>query len=328
MNISNQQWINWGKKVIEIESNALKKLLESINEQFVAACKLIISCQGRVIVTGMGKSGHIGRKIAATLASTGTPAFFVHPAEASHGDLGMITNKDVIIILSNSGQTDEILSILPLFKRLKLPLICITGEQDSALAKCANVNLHINVEQEACVLGLTPTASTTASIAIGDAIAMSVLQARGFTKEDFALSHPGGRLGKRLLVKIEDIMRTDSDIPIVCESAKLTDAIVEITRKCLGMTTIVQKNTPCTIVGIFTDGDLRRIIDRGVNNLSNINIKDVMTNKFKYISSDKLAIEALNTMEKYKILSLPVINPDGKLIGALNMHDLFKAGVV
>jgi len=273
----------------------------------------------------MGKSGHIGNKIAATLASTGTPSFFVHPGEASHGDLGMITSQDVVLGISNSGNTSEVLTILPLIKRMGAPLISMTGNENSILAREAVANLDISVAQEACPLGLAPTSSTTATLVMGDALAVALLEARGFSTEDFALSHPGGSLGRRLLLRVSDIMHTGDQIPRVQEDTTLSGALLEISRKGLGMTTVI--NAEGDLVGVFTDGDLRRTLDRSVD-IHNTPIAEAMTRNGRVIHDDQLAAEALNMMEELKINALPVINRDGKLTGAINMHDLLRAGVI
>jgi arabinose-5-phosphate isomerase len=314
-----------GLAVIETEASAVSALATRIDESFVAACEYMLSCRGRIVVTGMGKSGHIGGKIAATLASTGTPAFFVHAGEASHGDLGMITPQDVVLALSHSGETEELVTILPLIKRLNVPLIALTGNPASALARSANVSIDVSVEQEACPLGLAPTSSTTAALVMGDALAISLLEARGFTAQDFARSHPRGRLGRRLLLLIADVMRTGDAIPMVRESARLSEALVEMTRKGLGMTAIVDQAR--RILGIFTDGDLRRAMDGGVD-VHDTCIAQVMTRKCKTVTPDLLAAEALQMMEAYKINALLVVDDGPTLIGALNMHDLLRAGVV
>ena len=285
----------------------------------------MLECQGRVVVTGMGKSGHIAGKIAATLASTGTPAFFVHPGEASHGDLGMITASDVVLALSNSGETAEIVTILPLIKRLNVPLIAMTGNPESTLSQAATANINVRVEKEACPLGLAPTASTTAALAMGDALAVALLETRGFTEEDFARSHPGGALGRRLLLLIDDLMHTGDAIPQVDPATPISDALMEMTRKGLGMTAVVDDQGK--LVGIFTDGDLRRIIDHKVD-LHQALVKDVMTADCKAIQPGMLAAEALQIMDSTKINALPVVNAKNELVGALNMHDLLRAGVV
>lgn len=314
-----------GLEVIQIEQQAVDALKHSINDDFVKACQLILECRGRVVVTGMGKSGHIGGKIAATLASTGTPAFFVHPGEASHGDLGMITPGDVVIALSNSGETAEILTIVPIIKRLSLPLISLTGNNDSSLARESNIHLNVGVEKEACSLGLAPTSSTTTALVMGDALAVALLEARDFTAEDFALSHPGGSLGRRLLLHVKDIMHTGDKIPAVAASASLKEALLEMTRKGLGMTAIVDDKN--RLLGIYTDGDLRRSLDHDIN-INNTAIEDVMTANCKTIAPDVLAVEALNMMEDNKINAIVVVDENTQLLGALNMHDLLRAGVV
>ena len=284
-----------------------------------------MNCKGRVVVTGMGKSGHIGNKIAATLASTGTPSFFVHPGEASHGDMGMITSQDVVIAISNSGNTSEVVTILPLIKRMGAPLISMTGNASSTLAREAVANLDVSVMVEACPLGLAPTSSTTATLVMGDALAVALLEARGFSAEDFAISHPGGSLGRRLLLRVSDIMHSGDQIPVVNEDTPLSGALLEMSRKGLGMTTVV--NDKGTLTGIFTDGDLRRTLDRSVD-IHNTPINEVMTRHGKTIQADHLAAEALNIMEEMKINALPVTDDQGGLIGAINMHDLLRAGVI
>lgn len=314
-----------GKAVIETEQAALVSLVDRIDDKFVMACQLLLQCEGRVVVIGMGKSGHIGNKIAATLASTGTPAFFVHPGEASHGDLGMITNKDVVMVLSNSGETDEVVALLPVIKRLNTPMIALTGRPNSTLANSATVNIDVSVSKEACPLGLAPTASTTATLAMGDAIAIALLEARGFSENDFALSHPGGTLGRRLLIHVSDIMHTDNEIPKVAENALLSDALLEMTHKGLGVTTIVDGEDQ--VLGIFTDGDLRRTLDSHID-INTCLVKDVMTKNGKYIQANALAASALALMEKHRINALVVIDDQEKLIGILNMHDLLRARVV
>lgn len=315
-----------GQAVIETEMQAIQALHSRIDSHFVAACEHMLACEGRIVVTGMGKSGHIGSKIAATLASTGSPAFFVHPGEASHGDLGMITSKDVVLALSNSGETDEILTIVPLIKRLNVPLIAMSGNPASSLGKDATVHIDISVEKEACPLGLAPTSSTTATLVMGDALAIALLETRGFTADDFALSHPGGRLGKRLLLHVKDIMHSGNDCPKVSESASLSEALVEMTAKSLGMTSIVDKHD--RILGVFTDGDLRRVLDHGEINIRQLPINDCMTANCRTITADKLAAEALHLMDSMSINALPVVDENNQLIGAINMHDLLSAGVV
>lgn len=312
-------------RVLEIESRAVGSLCERLDGTFVSACELCLDTEGRVIVTGMGKSGHVGRKIAATLASTGTPAFFVHPGEASHGDLGMITQNDVVLAVSYSGETDEIITILPLIKRLGAKLISVTGKPGSTLADAADVHLDVSVSEEACPLNLAPTASTTATLAMGDALAVALLELRGFTAEDFALSHPSGSLGKRLLLRVEDVMRTGAAIPGVLPTVSLRDGLMEMTEKGLGMTAVVDENG--AILGIFTDGDLRRTLDAGYD-VHKTAIEEVMHADCKTISRDVLAVEAVHIMEENKITSLLVADEDNKLIGAMNIHDLFRAGIM
>jgi len=314
-----------GRAVIETEAQAVGALADRIDEQFAAACRLLLNCKGRVVVIGMGKSGHIGCKVAATLASTGTPAFFVHPGEAGHGDLGMITAGDTVIALSNSGETQEVNQLLPLIKRRQIPLIAITGNVTSTLARGATVHLDVSVDREACPLGLAPTASTTASLAMGDALAIALLDARGFTAEDFALSHPRGRLGRRLLLRIEDLMHASADTPKVQPGTTLANALIEMTQFGLGMTAIVDDDQ--RILGIFTDGDLRRALDKSVNVHQTL-IEAVMTPEPLHVRRDQLAAEALATMEKHRINALLVADSDARLVGALNMHDLLRAGVV
>jgi arabinose-5-phosphate isomerase len=312
--------------VIDTEARAIAGLAEQIHQpSFTKACHLMLGCRGRVVVTGMGKSGHIAGKIAATLASTGTPAFFVHPGEASHGDLGMITAADVVLALSNSGETGEIITILPIIKRLNVPLIAMTGNPASTLARAAAASIIVRVEKEACPLGLAPTASTTAALAMGDALAIALLETRGFTEEDFARSHPGGALGRRLLLLIDDLIHTGVATPRVSPDTRLTDALLEMTRKGLGMTAVV--DAAGRLVGVFTDGDLRRTIDQQLD-LHTVLVREVMTANCKTVKPGTLAAEALQIMDKAKINALPVVDADGMLLGALNMHDLLRAGVV
>jgi len=313
------------RKVLLIEAKEIEALASNLDANFEAAVTLILHCKGRVVVSGMGKSGHIGGKIAATLASTGTPAFFMHPAEASHGDLGMITNGDVVIALSNSGESDEILNILPTIKRLGAKVIGITGKSTSTLAKQSDIHLSAEVSQEACPLGLSPTASTTAALALGDALAVCVLDCRDFSAEDFANSHPGGSLGRRLITRVEDIMRLGDAIPYVLESAALLDALIEMTQKGLGFTAIV--NHQHQLIGIFTDGDLRRVFAAGNNTQSTI-MTEVMHANPTTITAKKLAAEAVEIMEHHKISGLLVTDEDNKLVGAFNMHDLLMAKIV
>lgn len=318
-------FIRSGQRVVDIEAAATQALHQRIDASFQRACEIILACKGRIIVTGMGKSGHIGNKIAATLASTGTPSFFVHPGEASHGDLGMIKGEDVVIAISNSGKTDEVLSILPVIKRKGTPLISMTGVPTSPLATQADVNLDVSVQEEACPLGLAPTASTTATLVMGDALAVALLEARGFTADDFALSHPGGSLGRRLLLLVENIMRTGKDIPLVGTQATVSEALLEMSGKGLGMTGII--NESGILAGIFTDGDLRRGLDHGLDIKTTL-IRDAMTRNPKTVHPHILAVEALNLMDQKKITALMVVDNDNKPVGALNMHDLLRAGVM
>lgn len=311
--------------VIETEAHAVLNLKSRIDAKFIAACKHLLACDGRIVVTGMGKSGHIANKLAATFASTGSPSFFVHPGEASHGDLGMITRKDVVLALSNSGETDEILLILPLIKRLGIPLIAIVGRPNSTLAREATICLDASVDKEACPLGLAPTASTTAALALGDALAISLLQARGFTVEDFALAHPGGSLGRRLLLRVDELMRCGDAIPKVSVCASLRDALVEMTNKGLGMTTIIDEQEQ--VIGIFTDGDLRRAMDKQVD-LHNTEMSTIMTRGGKRIKQGTLAAEAVTMMEDNQITSILVVTETDKVVGIVHMHDLLRAKVV
>ncbi|MEH6594404.1 MAG: KpsF/GutQ family sugar-phosphate isomerase [Colwellia polaris] len=311
--------------VINIEQQAIAELTQYINDDFAKACELMFNCRGRVIVIGMGKSGHIGGKIAATLASTGTPSFFVHPGEASHGDLGMVTIDDVILTISNSGETGEVLAIIPVLKRIGAKIIAMTGKPDSTLAKLADTHVCVKVSQEACPLGLAPTSSTTATLVMGDALAVALLNARGFTADDFALSHPGGSLGKRLLLRLADIMHKDERLPTVVESAKIKDALVEMSLKGLGMTAVV--NAQNKLVGLFTDGDLRRILDAEIN-IHQDSITSVMTKQPLVAKQDMLAAEALKIMEDKKINGLIIVDENNHPIGAMNMHDLLKSGVL
>ncbi|ANB17714.1 Arabinose 5-phosphate isomerase [Dokdonella koreensis DS-123] len=312
--------------VVTIEAQAIDALKNRIDGNFMRACQVMFDCAGRIVVSGMGKSGHIARKIAATLASTGTPAFFVHPAEASHGDLGMITQKDVVLALSNSGETDELLTILPLIKRQGVPLIAMTGNAASSLARLSDVHLDVSVPEEACPLGLAPTSSTTAALVMGDALAIALLEARGFTDEDFARSHPAGTLGRRLLLHIGDVMHTGEAIPSVDTHATLFEAVLEMTRKGLGMTAITDPEG--RLLGVFTDGDLRRAVDDGDIDLRTTPVVRLMTINPKTIGPDKLAVEAARVMEAHKIHALLVVDSDRRVVGALNIHDLLRARVV
>ena len=314
-----------GQQVIVTEQAALDALKPYINEHFQQACQLILAAKGRVVVMGMGKSGHIGNKIAATLASTGTPAFFVHPAEASHGDLGMITADDVVIAISNSGEAHEILTILPVIKRMHVKLISITANGNSSLAQLADVSLEIGKSEEACPLGLAPTSSTTATLVLGDALAVALLASRGFTAEDFALSHPGGSLGRKLLLRVSDLMHKDDGVPVVDENTLIRDALLEITRKGLGMTAVVNANGQ--LIGIYTDGDLRRTLDLEID-IRTTTITSVMNKTPKTIRPQLLAAEAVALMEEKKINGVIVVDEQRRPVGALNMHDLLKAGVV
>lgn len=311
-------------RTIDIESQSILELKTRIDSAFEGACELIMASPGRVAVLGIGKSGHVGRKIAATLASTGTPAVFVHPAEAGHGDLGMITEQDVVVAISNSGTTEEIMTLLPVLKRKGIPLIALTGATESPLAHECRYVLDVGVKEEACPLGLAPTSSTTAALVMGDALAMALLEARGFTEEDFAISHPGGRLGRKLLVKVEDIMHSGDSIPRVTAHTSLADALVEMSRKGFGMTTVVEAEE---IIGVFTDGDLRRCLDAG-KDLHTTKIADVMSANFKHITASALAAEAANIMQKSQVYVLIVTDSGHRLSGILKMHDLLQANVV
>jgi arabinose-5-phosphate isomerase len=313
------------RAVIEIEASAVAGLSERIDEGFLTACSLMLDCGGRVVVIGMGKSGHVGNKIAATLASTGTAAFFVHPAEASHGDIGMIKASDVVLAISNSGETDEVNQILPLLKRLGVKLVAMTGNPRSTLARHADAHIDVSVEKEACPLGLAPTSSTTAALVMGDALAVSLLESRGFTAEDFARSHPAGQLGRRLLLHIKDIMHRDEEIPSVAEGASISQAIVEMTAKRLGMTAVTGPDG--RVVGIYTDGDLRRTLDTGLDPHTTP-VREAMTPGGKSIAPDALAVEAMQLMQMHAIQGLLVIDGSGRLVGALNFQDLLRAGVV
>ena len=317
--------LDLARQVLRIEADAVLALAARIDGDFLQALSLILNCHGRVIVSGIGKSGHIGRKMASTLASTGTPAYFVHPAEASHGDLGMITRDDVLIALSNSGESSELLTIVPFVKRQGAKLIAMTGNPQSSLAKAADAHLDAGVAQEACPLNLAPTASTTAALALGDALAVALLDARGFGVEDFARSHPGGTLGRRLLTRVRDVMRDGASVPFSSPEASVAEAILEISRGGIGMTVVVDAER--RILGIFTDGDLRRAFARNLD-LRTLTVADVMGSTPRAIEPDKLAVEAVAMMEHYKISQLPVVDAHGALIGALNMHDLFQAKVI
>jgi arabinose-5-phosphate isomerase len=314
-----------GLEVVEIELAEIAALQSRIDENFSKACELLLSCSGRIVVTGMGKSGHIGGKIAATLASTGSPAFFVHPGEASHGDLGMITKNDIVIALSNSGNTAEITTIIPILKRFAVPLISMTGDKNSTLATAADINLDVSVSKEACPHDLAPTSSTTVALVMGDALAVALLQARGFTAEDFALSHPGGSLGKRLLLHVSDIMHTDDRIPKVLENATVSEALLEMSHKGLGMTAIVDDHDK--VLGLYTDGDLRRSLDKNIN-VHDTSINEVMTKNCRTTSADELAASIVKIMDDHGINGFLVTDETNKLIGAFNMHDILRAGIV
>jgi arabinose-5-phosphate isomerase len=325
MNLRDEKLRELALAVIQVEAQAVAALARQINDSFVDACRLMFHCKGRVVVIGMGKSGHIASKIAATLASTGTPSFFVHPGEASHGDMGMITKQDVVLALSNSGETEEIIKILPIIKRLAVPLIAMTGHPKSTLASFATTHINVGVEQEACPLGLAPTSSTTAALVMGDALAVSLLEARGFTRDDFALSHPGGTLGKQLLLRVGDIMHVDEGMPQVHKSALISTALLEMTEKKLGMTAIVDDDSK--VIGIFTDGDLRRMLAKTLD-VRTTSIVEVMTPNCTVIKVGALAAEAMQIMEQKKINALIVVDDQQRALGALNMHDLIRAGIV
>ena len=318
-------FIEQGKRVLEIERQALVDIAQYLDDNFNQACQLMYQCDGRVIVIGMGKSGHIGHKIAATLASTGTPAFFVHPGEASHGDLGMITASDVVMLISNSGETSEVLNIIPVLKRIGAKVISMTGNPQSTMATLADVHVCIKVTKEACPLGLAPTASTTATLAMGDAMAVALLETRGFTADDFALSHPGGSLGKRLLLCLNDVMHADNQVPVINDNQTIKDALIEMSAKGLGMTAIVDNQG--LLAGLFTDGDLRRILEQRID-IHNTPISKVMTRNCTTAKAAQLAAEALNIMERKRINGLIVVDDNNRPIGALNMQDLLKAGVL
>ncbi len=324
--MTDHAYIELGLAVLKSEAKAITALQARLDQRFHRACELILQCEGRIVVTGMGKSGHIGNKIAATLASTGSPSFFMHPGEASHGDLGMITSQDLVIALSNSGETSEITLLLPLLKRLGIPLVALTGNPRSTLARAADINLDVSVAEEACPLGLAPTSSTTASLAMGDALAVAVLEARGFTAEDFALSHPGGNLGRRLLLRVSDIMHVGEAIPLVKTSATLKQTLLEMTAKGLGMAGVIDHERG-TLVGIYTDGDLRRTFEK-MPDIDTALVKDFMTANCVTIEAERIAAEALKIMHDKKINALMVIDDSQFVQGALNMHDLLRAGIV
>jgi len=317
--------IEIAKTVIQAETDSILKLKNRIDNNFVKACQLLVSCQGKVVVIGMGKSGHIGRKIAATLASTGTPAFFVHPGEAGHGDLGMVNANDVLIVISYSGESDEIIALLPAIKQLNIPILAMTGNTKSIIAKVANIHLDVSVEQEACPHNLTPTSSTTAALVMGDAIAITLLNARGFTPEDFAKSHPSGTLGRRLLTLVSSIMKVGGDIPLVAKETTLVESILVMSQKSLGMVIIADNED--SLQGIFTDGDLRRVLEKNTN-IQDVLIKDVMTQDCKSIGPDKPALIAFHMMDENRLNSLPVVDSNNQVIGAINMHTLMQAKII
>jgi arabinose-5-phosphate isomerase len=322
---AHEQALAMAREVLEIEAQAILALIPSLDERFARAVEIILACRGRVVVSGIGKSGHIARKIASTLASTGTPAFFVHPAEASHGDLGMVTREDVFIALSNSGESAELLAIVPIIKRQGAKLIALTGEPRSTLAREADVHLYAGARKEACPLNLAPTASTTAALALGDAIAVALMRARGFTRDDFAAAHPGGTLGRKLLTRVRDVMRTGENAPRIAHSATLMEAVLEMTRGRMGMTAILDDEE--RVIGIFTDGDLRRTLQKGAD-MNGTPIREVMTPSPRTIGPERLAAEAIEIMERFKVNQLLVVDGERKLVGALNMHDLFRGKVI
>jgi len=317
-------YIDVANRVLDIESAAIKNLKGTLNKSFVEACEACENCKGKIIVMGLGKSGHIADKIAATFASTGTPAFFIHPSEAIHGDLGMIDKEDVVLILSNSGETEEIVSLIPMIKRMGITIIALTGNKKSKLSNEASVHVYVEVKEEACPMNLAPTASTTAALAMGDAIAVALLEKKGFTKEDFAKSHPGGSLGKKLLLSLGDIMHKDNEIPIVYETDKLASGLIEMSEKALGMTAVLNDNNE--LVGIFTDGDLRRTLENKID-IQSTYMKEVMKKDPYIMNEDTLAYNAVATIQEMKITSLLIVK-DKRVIGALNIHDLFRAGVM
>jgi arabinose-5-phosphate isomerase len=318
-------FLTTAKTVFQNEIEALQKLQYSLNDSFNEACELMLNCTGKVVVCGMGKSGHIGNKIASTLASTGTPAFFMHPGEASHGDLGMLAKGDILIGISNSGETNELIGLLPVVKRLGVPVIAITNNPNSTLAKFSDVALDINVEKEACSLGLAPTTSTTATLVLGDALAVALLEAKGFTANDFALSHPGGTLGRKLLLTVDEIMAVELELPLVLESATVMQALLEMSDKGLGMTGVIDNDN--NLLGVFTDGDLRRTLDKHID-IHKSTVKQVMTHNSITMNHGKLAVDALNLMQKHKINAMFIVNDAHKPVGAIKMHTLLKAGVV
>jgi arabinose-5-phosphate isomerase len=314
-----------GRAVVKTEADMVNRLMDRINEDFARACQFLLSSKGRIIVIGVGKSGHISKKIAATMASTGSPAFFIHPSEAKHGDMGMITKDDVVLAISYSGESEELIALLPYIKRLGVPLITLTGKPHSTLAKAATINLDASVEKEACPLGLAPTSSTTAALVMGDALAMALLDSRGFTEDDFALSHPGGTLGRRLLLRVNELMHQNTDIPMVKVDASLKEALVEMTQKKLGMTTVVDQAGK--LAGVFTDGDIRRAFDNNAD-VHDTSVEKVMSRNPKTITSSMLAAEALNIMESFKITSLVIVNENDQPNGIIHIHDILQAGVI
>jgi len=324
VDMNESPYLKSASRTLALELEAVKRLQSRLDDTFVQACDIMLGCAGRVVVTGMGKSGHIGNKIAATLASTGTPAFYVHPGEASHGDLGMITGKDVVLALSNSGSTPEILTIVPLIKRMGAKLIAMTGKPESMLARIADVNLDVGVETEACPLDLAPTSSTTVALVMGDALAIALLEARGFSAEDFAFSHPGGTLGRKLLLKVNDIMHQGREVPCVAPHTVIREALLEMTAKGFGMTTVT--DTQGRLLGIFTDGDLRRVLDRDID-FHGTPIADFMTTRCKTVTGNVLAAEALRIMEDSKISALVILDDDNRPVGVIHLHDLLQAGI-
>ena len=317
-------FISIGKKVLDIESIAISKLKDQLDNNFDIACQLCLDCTGKIIVMGIGKSGHIADKLAATLASTGTPSFFVHPGEASHGDLGMISESDVVMALSNSGKTEEIVSLLPILKNMGIKIIAMTGDDNSEIATASDVHINVGVEEEACPMNLSPTASTTAALAMGDAIAVALLEKRGFSVEDFAKSHPGGSIGKKLLLLVQDIMHIDEQIPIVLQDNKLALGLIEMSEKALGMTTVINEKEE--LVGIYTDGDLRRTLEENVDIQTTL-MREVMTQNCITVKPNLLAVKAVEIIQENTITSLVVVEKN-KIVGALNIHDLFRAGVM
>lgn len=313
-----------GLAVIETEAQAVFELTQRVNEHFETACELLLACKGRIVVTGMGKSGHIGKKIAATFSSTGSPSFFMHPGEASHGDMGMITRQDTVLAISNSGNTPEIITLLPLLKRLEVPVISLSGNPESTLAKVASVNIDVSIRQEACPLGLAPTTSTTVSLVMGDALAIALLQARGFSAEDFALSHPGGALGKRLLLRVDEVCHRGDELPLVNEEVPVREALIEVSAKKLGMTCVIDSQG--YLVGVYTDGDIRRTLTQQ-NDINTTPLKKVMSSNCRTIGPDMLAAEALAIMQKYSITSLVIVDNDRRPIAVVHLHDLLRAGV-